>query len=131
MTATLLRRMRLSGLAQAGSRAAGGPAELTVSEWKTFALREPISRRSYTIVEIRTKGGLSGYGECASPISPESLQAAIPVVIGQQATSYEVIGRQLATYPGMQAGVVMALLDIAGKHVKGAAIPVARRSHAK
>lgn len=118
MTATLLRRMRLSGLAQAGSRAPGGPAELTVSEWKTFALREPISRRSYTIVEIRTKGGLSGYGECASPISPESLQAAIPVVIGQQATSYEVIGRQLATYPGLQAGVVMALLDIAGKHVK-------------
>ena len=62
-----LRRMRLGALAQAGASSAGaGKAELAVSEVKAYALREPVSRRGYTVVEVRTKGGLTGYGECPS-----------------------------------------------------------------
>ncbi len=38
--------------------------------------------------------------------------------MGQAATSYEVVSRQLAAQPGMQAAAVMAMLDITGKYAK-------------
>src|SRR5712692_4713980 len=91
--------------------------DLSVAELKAYALREPISRRAYTILEARTKGGLTGYGEC-SVAPPEALAQAKQSALGQPATSYEVISRQLGAYPGMQAAVVMALLDITGKYTK-------------
>ena len=111
---TVLRRMRLGALSQAGATSAGAvKAELAVSEIKAYALREPVSRRGYTVLEVQTKGGLTGYGECpAAP--PEALALARQAAVGQAATSYEVIGRQLAANPGMQAAVGMALLDIVG-----------------
>ena len=115
---TALRRMRLGALAQAGASSVGaGKAELTVSEIKAYTLREPVSRRGYTVVEVQTKGGLTGYGECPSA-APEALALAKQAAVGQAATSYEVIGRQLAANPGMQAAVGMALLDIVGKFTK-------------
>jgi galactonate dehydratase len=91
--------------------------DLIVGEIKTYALREPVSRRTYAVVEVQTKGGLTGYGEC-SAAAPESLALARQAAVGQAATSYEVIARQLAANPGMQAAVVMALLDITGKFTK-------------
>src|SRR5947207_13798749 len=114
--AVRLLRMRLAAFAQSP----GGPSlqpDLAVSELKTYALREPVSRRTYTVIEIQTRGGLTGYGEC-SAASPEALALAKQSTVGQAATSYEVISRQLAVYPGMQAAVVMALLDITGKQAK-------------
>ena len=113
-----IRRMRLAALTQAGAASApAAKAELAISEIKAYPLREPISRRSYTVMEVQTKGGLIGYGECAAA-PPEALALARQAAVGRAATSYEVIGRQLAAYPGMQAAVVMALLDIAGKYAK-------------
>jgi galactonate dehydratase len=91
--------------------------DLIVGEIKAYPLREPVSRRAYAVVEVQTKGGLTGYGEC-SAAAPESLALARQAALGQAATSYEVIARQLAANPGMQAAVVMALLDIAGKYAK-------------
>ena len=91
--------------------------ELAVSELRAYALREPVSRRAYTVLEVRTQGGLAGYGECTAA-SPESMALAKQAAAGQPATSYEVIGRRLAPYPGMQAAVVMALLDIMGQFAK-------------
>src|SRR5215471_13685351 len=91
--------------------------DLIVGEIKAFSLREPVSRRAYTVVEVQTKGGLAGYGEC-SAAPAESVALAKQAAVGQVATSYEVIARQLAVNPGMQAAVVMALLDIVGKHTK-------------
>ena len=92
--------------------------ELAVAGIKVrMALREPVSRRAFTVLEIKTKSGLIGYGEC--PSAPdESLAVAKQVTLGLAATSYEVIGQKLAAYPGMQAAVGMALLDIAGKFAK-------------
>jgi galactonate dehydratase len=119
MTGTIaLRRMRLAGLAQAGSAAGGAvKAELTISDLTAHALREPVSHRAYTVIEVRTKGGLIGYGECPAA-SDEAMGIARQSAVGQAATGYEVIGRQLAAYPAMQAGVGMALLDIAGKFAR-------------
>src|SRR3989442_9316922 len=98
-----LRRMRLAALAAAGDSPAGKP-ELAVTELKAYALREPVSRRSYAVLEVQTKGGLAGYGEC-SIAPPEALAVARQAVVGQPATSYEVISRRLAASPGMQAAV--------------------------
>jgi galactonate dehydratase len=110
--------MRLGALAQAGASTAGaGRTELAVSEIKAYPLREPVSRRAYTVLEVQTKGGLTGYGECAAA-APEALALAKQAAVGQAATSYEVVGRQLAANPGMQAAVGMALLDIVGKYTK-------------
>src|SRR5437764_5228786 len=115
---TVLRRMRLSALAQArASTGAMGKAELAVSGIQAYALREPVSKRAYTVLEVQTKGGLTGYGECPAA-APEALALAKQAALGQAATSYEVIGRQLATDPGMQAAMGMALLDIVGKYAK-------------
>jgi hypothetical protein len=89
---TALRRIRLGALAQAGASTAGvGKAELDVSEIKAYAMREPVSRRSYTVLEVQTKGGLTGYGECGAA-APEALALAKQAAVGQAATSYEVIG---------------------------------------
>src|SRR2546426_805917 len=115
---TRLRRMRLAALAQSG--AADSPAnkpELTIDDLNAHALREPVSRRAYTVLEVRTKGGLTGYGECLA-VTPEALALARQSALGRAATSYEVISRSLAVHPGMQAAVVMALLDITGKYAK-------------
>jgi galactonate dehydratase len=110
--------MRLAALAQAGAAiSTARTPELAVSDLKAYSLREPVSRRTYTVLEVRTKGGLTGYGEC-SAASPEALTLVKQSAVGQPATSYEVISRQLALYPGMQAAVVMALLDITGKYAK-------------
>ena len=119
MTATLLRRMRLSALAQAvapPSAASGG--ELAVAGMEAHPLREPVSLRAYTVLELRASNGLTGYGECPGAVSPESLMAAVKAAQGRPATSYEAISRELASSPALQAGVVMALLDLVGKHVK-------------
>src|SRR2546422_8200162 len=75
--------------------------DLSVTELKAYALREPVSRRAYTILEARTKGGLTGYGEC-SAATPEALAQARQSTTGQPATSYEVISRLLSAYPAMQ-----------------------------
>lgn len=113
----VLRRMRLAAMAQAGASSAAAKSELVVSELKIYSLREPVSRRTYAVLEAQTRGGLIGYGECPAT-TPESMALAKQAAMGQPATSYEVIGRKLAVYPGMQAAVGMALLDITGKVAK-------------
>jgi len=111
---TQLRRMRLAAMAQGGAGDSAAKPELTIDNLTAHALREPVSRRTYTVLEVQTKGGLTGYGEC--PAAPsDALARAKQAALGQAATSYEVISRQLASQPGMQAAVVMALLDITGK----------------
>ena len=112
-----LRRMCLASFAQAAAPAGAAKPELTVSELKAYPLREPVSRRAYTVLEIRTRGGLTGYGECTAATEP-ALEAARQAVTGQPATSYEVISRRLAESTAMQAAVVMTLLDIVGKFTK-------------
>src|SRR4051794_41078512 len=75
MVKTIQRRLLLVPQATAPGAAGGAgdsPAALTITSIKTYALREPKSRRAYTILEAQTKSGLIGYGECA-PASPEAL----------------------------------------------------------
>jgi galactonate dehydratase len=91
--------------------------QLTVAELRSYALREPVSRRSYTVVKIQTESGLAGYGECAA-VSVPALEQARKVVIGMPATAYESARRRLAPLPGIEAAVNMALLDVIGQFAK-------------
>lgn len=90
---------------------------LAVASLRAFPLREPVSRRSYTVVKLTTNSGITGYGECGAA-SPSDIAKATSVVQGKPATAVEIIRTQLAPVANMQAAVNMALLDIVGKHTK-------------
>lgn len=120
MRLTELRRARL--ISKHATQAPSRPStdvdrQLTVVDFRTHALREPVSRRGYTIVRIQTGSGLAGYGECATT-APPALEQAKKVVIGRPATAFESVRQQLAWHPGLEAAVNMALLDIIGQFAK-------------
>ncbi len=79
-----------------------------------FPLREPVSKRAYTCIRLRTRSGATGYGEC-SRISPSDLSALRRAIQGREATSFESIRRGLALPGPVLAGLDMAMLDLAGK----------------
>ena len=113
VTASLRRRARLSGLIAAQAAAASrpaAPARLQITDVRLFPLREPVSGRSYTIVEVRTDGGIVGYGE-GSPAAAGVLADARRFWIGRAATAYVSAG----SAPPLAAAMDMALLDITGK----------------
>jgi galactonate dehydratase len=88
-----------------------------IASLKAFPVREPVSRRSYTVLKLTTQSGIGGYGECGAA-SPADIAKATSVVQGKPATATEVIRTQLASVANMQAAVNMALLDIVGKLTK-------------
>ncbi|MGH9627414.1 MAG: mandelate racemase/muconate lactonizing enzyme family protein [Bryobacteraceae bacterium] len=114
-----LRRARLASSLPAMQALAAGGADraLEVSAVRSFPLREPVSKRAYTVVRVETRGGLAGYGECHAVPAAEFARAS-ERVRGTPASAYEVVRRALAGMPGMQAAVNMALLDIMGKQSK-------------
>jgi galactonate dehydratase len=81
-----------------------------------FPLREPVSRRAYTCLRLRTRSGVAGYGEC-SGMSPSDLAALRRAIQGREASSFESIRRGLIVAPGALAGLDMAMLDVVGKAV--------------
>jgi galactonate dehydratase len=80
-------------------------------------VREPASKRRYTIVRITTRSGLEGFGECHS-LTVEDITKARSYLPGKPGTAYEVIARELAAFRHLRAAVDMALLDVAGKAAK-------------
>ncbi len=114
-----MRRARLMALtaAQASAAAATGDPGLEISDLTAFPVREPVSRRAYTIARLRTRSGVTGYGECALTTAAELAQAS-QALKGMPATSYEVIARSLTALGGLRAAINSALLDIVGKAAK-------------
>jgi L-alanine-DL-glutamate epimerase-like enolase superfamily enzyme len=65
MNHTISRRARL-GIAFAPQAATARPdAGDTVSEMRWFPVREPVSGNRYTFLRVKTRSGLTGWGECA------------------------------------------------------------------
>src|SRR3954453_11372616 len=91
--------------------------QLEMVALEAFALREPVSKRAYTCLRLRTRSGTTGYGEC-SRISPADLALLRSAIQGRAASSYESIRRGLATTPAALAGLDMAMLDVFGKFTK-------------
>ena len=89
-------------------------ANLEITALDAWALREPVSRRLYTVVRLRTKSGLSGYGEC-SPVPTPDVGAARRAVVGHPATSYEAARLALRDTPRVLPAINAAMLDLVGK----------------
>jgi galactonate dehydratase len=114
-----LRRARLaaaSALQGAATNVAQPNEELRVQAAQAFVVREPVSRRTYTIVRLRTFSGVTGYGECVGD-QRAWITEARPLVEAP-ATSFEALARRLPDLGGLGAAINMALLDIVGKAAK-------------
>ena len=79
-----------------------------------FPLREPISKRTYTCLQLRSRSGATGYGECPRIATPDltNLRGAIQ---GKEATAFQSIRRGLTATPPALAALDMAMLDLVGK----------------
>jgi galactonate dehydratase len=82
-----------------------------------WALREPVSRRAYTVTQLTAKSGLKGYGECGEVSAPE-IEAARRVVIGRPATAGVAVRLALQSVPRVLAAIDAAMLDLVGKSTK-------------
>jgi len=82
-----------------------------------FPLREPVSRRSYTCLRVRTRSGAVGYGEC-SRFSRSDLPALRKAIQGRDASSFQSIRRGSTASSGALAALDVAMLDLLGKFSK-------------
>ena len=82
-----------------------------------FPVREPVSKRAYTVLRLRTRSGTAAYGECPR-ISPVDLAAMRGAIQGKEASGFETIRRDLTVSPAALAGLEMAMLDALGKFAK-------------
>jgi galactonate dehydratase len=104
------RRARLSNIIAAQAAAPVPDAKLEIVEIKQFPVREPVSKRSYSVVRVRTRGGLTGFGEGPTVLEPVFARTQ-QFWTGKSATTYTTSGPPLP----LGGAVDMALLDIIGK----------------
>jgi galactonate dehydratase len=89
--------------------------ELAISEVRAYGRQSAVSGRSYTVLKLRTKSGLSGYGECGV-LAEAQLKILSSALAARPASGYEVLNS--AVPEGARAAVNMAALDILGKSTK-------------
>lgn len=104
------RRNKLAQYMALQASAAAISTEHEITELQTFPLREPVSRRAFTVLRVRTKSGLTGWGECVR-VHPDDLETARKAVAGRPATAWAAI----STNTPLDGGIDMALLDITAK----------------
>lgn len=114
-----LRHMKLAGFtAQSAMQMPRDPA-LEITGITAHPLREPASGRTYTVVRLHTRGGITGYGECRAAPAVE-INRVREVLQGLAATAFEVAADRLekAGARNLAGAVNMAMLDVAGKAAK-------------
>jgi galactonate dehydratase len=114
-TAAIRRRARLAQV-MAAQTAAASPAaasKLEIVDVRLYQLAEPVSRRLYSVVRVRTRGGITGFGEGPAVAAAEFARVR-QFWTGRPATSYVTSG---VTLP-LSGAMNMALLDIVGKAAK-------------
>ena len=110
------RRMRLSKLSSAGNLH-DIKSDLAIKNVQAWTLREPVSKRRYSVIKIQTNSGITGYGEC-EPLSITEFAEAKKVIIGIPVTSFEAIAPLLDMFPTARAALNIAMLDVSGKVTK-------------
>jgi galactonate dehydratase len=109
---TVHRRARLTGIfaAQLAAAAPAGNSKLEVTAFRLYPVREPVSGRSYVVLRVTTRSGLTGFGECSHATAADLSQAQ-QAWLGKPATSYVTLSA-----PSPLSGAIdMALLDLVGK----------------
>lgn len=111
------RRMRLNNNTSREITQLKVEGDQTIKNITGWTLREPVSKRGYTVIKIQTGSGLTGFGECA-PLSPAEYAEAKRLITGVPVTSFEVIAPALAHVPTARAALNIAMLDVSGKIAK-------------
>jgi galactonate dehydratase len=88
--------------------------QLEMTALDAFPLREPVSKRTYTCLRLRTRSGTVGLGECSN-IQPADLRVLRGAIQGREASSFESIRRGLSVSSSALAALDMAMLDVLGK----------------
>jgi galactonate dehydratase len=110
-----VRRLRLATTSQAVRGAArGADNDFEIRDVRAWTLREPVSKRAYTVIRIQTRSGMTGYGECAALPAAE-LEGATKAMVGKPVTAFEVTAPLLAGFPTARAALNIAMLDVVGK----------------
>jgi len=105
------RRARLSAGFAAQAAAARPPSgEHAIADMRWFPVREPVSGNRYAVLRVRTRSGLTGWGECAQAAEQDA-KALNKEWIGKPATLYAAIDPSSPCAGALD----MALLDIIGK----------------
>lgn len=108
MPNTIDRRMRLSVAFAPQAIATSG--EHPIAEIRWFPVQEPVSGSRYSFLRVKTRSGLTGWGECAEAVERDS-KALEKEWLGRSATMYAAIDRSSP----LAGALDMALLDIVGK----------------
>ncbi len=105
------RRARLGvAFAPQAPLANAAAGEHAIAEMRWFPVREPVSGNRYTFLRVKTRSGLTGWGECAQAAEPDA-KALEREWLGRPATLYAAIDRSSP----LAGALDTALLDILGK----------------
>ena len=117
------KRKRLATLG-ADSGAPAAKPEVAITDVTAVAVEEPVRRRAYVLVSVKTDAGITGFGEVSA--GPDASSAVRRVLrhkehlIGQDALAAEAVRRRLTQVVNGEASLLVAavniaLLDILGK----------------
>lgn len=84
---------------------------LTISGFRAWRLKEPVSGRRYTVVKVQSQNGDFGYGE-GGPALAAGIVEARAAVVGRRASDSEFIRARLGAIPAMEAAAGNAMLDL-------------------
>ena len=84
---------------------------LSITGFRAWRIKEPVSARRYTVVRLQSQGGDVGYGE-GGPVPGNEIAEARAAVVGRRAHETEFIRARLAAIPAMEAAVTNAMLDL-------------------
>jgi galactonate dehydratase len=87
---------------------------LTLSGFRAWRLKEPVSGRRYTVVRLTSQSGVTGYGEGGPALAAEIADARAAAT-GRRATDSEFIRQRLGASPAMEAAVSNAMLDLVAR----------------
>jgi galactonate dehydratase len=109
------RRLPNPDVAFAHPQGAGHP--LSITQFRAWRLKEPVSGRRYTVVKLQSQSSDTGYGEGGPALGAE-IGEARAAVMGRRAHESEFIRARLSAIPAMEAAVSNAMLDLVSKSKK-------------
>ncbi len=81
-----------------------------ITELRTYPVREPVSGRTYTVIRLRARSGLTGWGETGR-VTAADVETARTALLGRPATAWAVT----ATGTTLDPAINSAMLDIAAR----------------
>jgi galactonate dehydratase len=105
------RRARLArGFVPQAAAATPSGEQHAIAEIRWFPVREPVSGNRYAVVRVKTRSGLTGWGECAQAAEQDA-RALEKEWTGRPATLHAAVDRSIP----LAGALDMAMLDILGK----------------